>query len=83
MATRDFLQFSTVRLGGITVLGLGGLLLIGIGLGTALDYLVAQSHPVGPMQAFLLRAEYTVAGVFLLVAGGVAWKTTGTGGKAD
>lgn len=51
------------------MLGLGSLLLLGVGSGTALDYLIAQSYPVTRTDARLLRAEYTVAGIGLLVAG--------------
>lgn len=59
------------------VMGLGGVLLLVIGLGTALDYIVAQSHPLGATHALLLRAEYTAAGVFFLISGvGLARKVS-------
>lgn len=61
------------------VVGLGGILLLVIGLGTALDYMVAQSHPIEPTIPFLLRAEYTLAGVFFIISGfGLARKVSGS-----
>lgn len=84
MSTRRFLPSSTRWLGVGIVLGLGGLLLVEVGLGTALDYLIAQSHRVGATKAFLLRAEYTMTGILLLITGvGVAWKAVGTGGETN
>ena len=52
-----------------SLLGLGGLLLLFIGIGTALDFVYAQSHPVSLATAFLSRIEYTVAGLTLLFVG--------------
>lgn len=83
MSTRRFLLSSTRWLGVGIVLGLGGLLLVGVGLGTALDYLIAQSPPVGATKAFLLRAEYTMTGILLITGVGVAWKAVGTGGETN
>lgn len=46
----------------------GGLLLL-YGLGKAVDFIYLQSHPVDPVEAFMLGFEYTVAGgVLILVA---------------
>lgn len=61
-----------VRLAGLLA-GLVGLFLLFVGVGTAVDYLVAHSHNVGVVAAFALRAEFTVAGAVLLLVGiGVA-----------
>lgn len=57
-----------VRLAGLLA-GLVGLFLLFVGVGTAVDYLVAQSHEVGVVTAFALRAEFTVAGTVLLLFG--------------
>ena len=51
------------------LLGLTGLLLFFIGIGTTLDFIYAQSRPVPPATAVLSRLEYTVAGLILLFAG--------------
>lgn len=51
------------------VLGLCGLTLFLTGIGTAVDYLCCQSHPVPPAVAFSLRLEFTVAGLLLIIAG--------------
>lgn len=51
------------------VLGLCGLPLFLIGIGTAVDYLCCQSHPVPPAIAFSMRLEFTVAGLLLIIAG--------------
>ena len=55
-----------------SLLGLGGLLLLFIGVGTALELVYAQSHPVPPATALSLRIEYTVAGLILLSVSGLA-----------
>lgn len=66
------------------MLALGGLLLAGVGLGTALDYLVAQSHPIGTKKALLLRAEYTMPGILLLIIGvSLTQKAPGDGEEMD
>lgn len=69
MATNRLLHSSTFWRGVGIVMGLGGVLLLFIGLGTALDYMVAQSHPIGATKALLLRAEYSVVGVFFIISG--------------
>jgi hypothetical protein len=77
MATNRLLYSSTFWRSVGIVMGLGGILLLFIGLGTALDYMVAQSHPIGATKALLLRAEYTVAGVFFIIFGfGLARKVS-------
>jgi hypothetical protein len=53
---------------GLVVL-LGGFVLLFIGVGTAIDALYAWSHPVDLLDAFLLKIEYTVAGIVLVLAG--------------
>ena len=69
MATNRLLHSSSFWRGVGIVMGLGGILLLFIGLGTALDYMVATSHPIGATKALLLRAEYTLAGVFFIISG--------------
>lgn len=51
------------------LLGLCGVPLFLVGVGTAVDYLCCQSHPVPPAVAFSLKLEFTVAGSLLMVAG--------------
>lgn len=60
------LGMAPIWLAGSLVLGISGLIVVGIGVGTGIDFLFASSHPIGVIEAFLLRAEYTVAGTFLL-----------------
>lgn len=69
MVTLRFLESSTLRLGGCIVVGVCGLILVGTGVGIGIDYLFAQSHSIGVTKAFLLRAEYIVAGIFLFIVG--------------
>lgn len=66
--TLRFPEPSTLWLGGSIVLGICGLIAAGIGVGTGIDYLFASSHPIGVTDAFLLRIEYTMAGIFLLIS---------------
>lgn len=69
MATRRFLNSVRLRLGGAIILGFGGLLLISTGLTPALNYLVAQSQPVGITESLLIRPEYTIGGFLMLIVG--------------
>jgi hypothetical protein len=55
-----------------SLLGLGGLLLLFIGIGTTLEFVYAQSHPVSPATALSLRIEYTIIGLILLFVSGLA-----------
>lgn len=66
MARTGPLSSATLRRVLVVGLVLAGALLLFIGLGSALDALVAQSHPIDPATALLLRAEYTLAGAILL-----------------
>lgn len=76
-------QRRIVRTGGI-VIGLGGLLLLAIGLGTALDQMVAHSHPVGAIEALLVRSEHTLAGVLFMITGfGFALKVSDSNARTD
>ena len=84
MSVRRFSPPASLWLGAGIVMVLGGLLLLFIGLGTALDYMVAQSHPVGATEALLLRAEYTAAGVFFVITGfGLARQVSGSSTAAS
>ena len=84
MASNRLVYSSTIWRGVGIVMGLGGVLLLFIGLGTALDYMVAQSHPIGATQALLLRVEYTVVGVFFIISGfGLARKVSDSNTGAD
>lgn len=40
-----------------------------IGVGTAVNYLCCQSHPVPAAVAFSLKIEFTVAGLLLMLTG--------------
>ena len=51
------------------LLGLCGIPLFLVGVGTAIDYLCCQSHPVPTAVAFSLKLEFTVAGSILMAAG--------------
>lgn len=51
------------------VVGASGVPLFLLGVGTAIDYLCCQSHPVPPAVAFSLKLEFTVAGLLLMATG--------------
>lgn len=46
-----------------------GVCLLVLGLGTALDFVVAQSHPVSPQKAPSLKIEYSIVGTVLFLSG--------------
>lgn len=62
-STRRHRVFS---IGTLVLSVVGGFLLL-YGLGTALDFIYLQSHPVAPIEAFKIGVEYTVAGGVLLL----------------
>lgn len=61
-------QPKTLRRIGLVV-GLCGFPLFLLGVGTAVDYLCCQSHPVPAVVAFSLKIEFTVAGILLMLTG--------------
>lgn len=66
-----------IRIVGVLV-GLVGLVLLFVGVGSAVDLLVTQSQPVGLVAALSVGAEFTVVGVVLSVVGLViVWWTVG------